>query len=140
VGIKTDIELDNLHANGFLDNPHLQNKTPVVRSFVCTVPELTRNSGIQLNARVALRCHRERVVIYYRTISRRPDPQWQSLQRSYSARRVVFEDDLRFDMPPRLQRCYWLVLDHAMPAGPAFFLTFLVLFLLIVNGLILLLR
>jgi hypothetical protein len=43
-------------------------------------------------------------------------------------------------MPPRLQKYIWLVADHAMPDGPAFFLTFLVLLLLIVNGLILLLR
>ena len=45
-----------------------------------------------------------------------------------------------FEMPPRLQKYLWLVVDHAVPEGPAFFLTFLVLLLLIVNVLILLLR
>jgi hypothetical protein len=43
-------------------------------------------------------------------------------------------------MPPRLQKYIWRVVDQAIPSGPAFFLTFLILFLLIVNGLILLLR
>jgi hypothetical protein len=47
---------------------------------------------------------------------------------------------LGFEMPPRLQKYLWRVVDNAMPDGPPFFLTFLVLFLLIVNGLILLLR
>jgi hypothetical protein len=43
-------------------------------------------------------------------------------------------------MPPRLQRWAWRILDHAMPEGPAFFLTFLVVFLLIANVLIVLVR
>jgi hypothetical protein len=43
-------------------------------------------------------------------------------------------------MPPRLQRYIWRIADHAMPIGPPVFLTFLVLLLLILNGLILLHR
>jgi hypothetical protein len=43
-------------------------------------------------------------------------------------------------MHPRFQRFIWLALDHVMPDGPAFFLTFVVVFLLIVNGLLVLLR
>jgi hypothetical protein len=43
-------------------------------------------------------------------------------------------------MPPRLQKYVWRFLDHAMPDGPPFFLTFVVVFLLIVNGFIAFLR
>jgi hypothetical protein len=43
-------------------------------------------------------------------------------------------------MPPRLQRYIWRIADQAMPIGPPVFLTFLVLLLLILNGLILLHR
>jgi hypothetical protein len=43
-------------------------------------------------------------------------------------------------MPPRLQKYVWRILDHAMPEGPAFFLTALIVLLLIMNGLVTLLR
>jgi hypothetical protein len=43
-------------------------------------------------------------------------------------------------MPPRLQSYIWRIIDQAMPIGPPVFLTFLVLLLLILNGLIVLLR
>jgi hypothetical protein len=43
-------------------------------------------------------------------------------------------------VPPRLQKYFWRALDHAMPDGPAFFLTFVVVFLLIVNGFVVFLR
>jgi hypothetical protein len=39
-------------------------------------------------------------------------------------------------VPPRLQKYFWRALDHAMPDGRPFFLTFVVVFLLIVDGLI----
>jgi hypothetical protein len=103
-------------------------------------PKLTRNCGIQLNARVSLRCHRECVVIYHRTISPRPGPQWQIRQVTIFRSAALLTMTLGFEMPPRLQKYLWRVVDNAMPDGPPFFLTFLVLFLLIVNGLILLLR
>jgi hypothetical protein len=48
-------------------------KPPPNRTVCCSVPEVTRNAGIQLNARVSLCRHRERVVIYHRTIAPRPD-------------------------------------------------------------------
>jgi hypothetical protein len=41
-------------------------------------------------------------------------------------------------MPPRLQRYIWRIVDQAMPIGPPVFLIFLVLLLLMLNGLILL--
>jgi hypothetical protein len=43
-------------------------------------------------------------------------------------------------MPPRVQRLVWRFLDNALPEGPAFFLTFVVVFLLFANVLILLVR
>jgi hypothetical protein len=43
-------------------------------------------------------------------------------------------------MLPRLQTYVWRIVDHTMPQGPAFFLTALIVFLLIVNGFIVLLR
>jgi hypothetical protein len=43
-------------------------------------------------------------------------------------------------VPPRLQKYFWRALDHAIPDGPAFFLTFVVVFLLIVNGIVAFLR
>jgi hypothetical protein len=53
---------------------------PLSCGFCLVVPDLTRSADIKLNARVSLRRHRERVVIIYRTIFRRPDPAWQSRQ------------------------------------------------------------
>jgi hypothetical protein len=47
---------------------------------------------------------------------------------------------LKVAVPPRLQKYFWRFLDHAMPDGPPFFLTFVVVFLLIVNGFIAFLR
>jgi hypothetical protein len=43
-------------------------------------------------------------------------------------------------MPPHLQKYFWRLLDHAMPEGPPFVLTLIVMFLLIVNGFIVFLR
>jgi hypothetical protein len=37
-------------------------------------------------------------------------------------------------MPPRLQKYFWLSLDHAMPHGPPVFLVFVIAFLLVANG------
>jgi hypothetical protein len=53
---------------------------------------------------------------------------------------LVDEKDLQTAMLPRLQRYVWRIVDHTMPQGPAFFLTALIVLLLIVNGLIVLLR
>jgi hypothetical protein len=46
----------------------------------------------------------------------------------------------RLDMPRRLQNYFWRSLDHAMPDGPPFFLMFVVVFLLILNGFLAFLR
>jgi hypothetical protein len=43
-------------------------------------------------------------------------------------------------MPPRLRKYIWRLLDLAMPDGPPVFLNFVVVLLLVVNGLILVLR
>jgi hypothetical protein len=52
----------------------------------------------------------------------------------------VRPEKFEIDMPPRLQRYIWRIADQAMPIGPPVFLAFLVLLLLVLNGLILLLR
>jgi hypothetical protein len=49
------------------DRRHVSAMVPNID--VCAVPELTRNAGIQLNSRLLLRCHEDRVVICRRTIS-----------------------------------------------------------------------
>jgi hypothetical protein len=54
-------------------------------------------------------------------------------------RRFVFSQ-IEVAVPPRLRKYFWRALDHAMPDGPAFFLTFVVVFLLIVNGIVAFLR
>jgi hypothetical protein len=43
-------------------------------------------------------------------------------------------------MPPLLRKYFWRFLDQVMPDGPARFLTFLILFLLVVNGVVAILR
>src|ERR1700681_1852341 len=50
------------------------------RNHPCTVPELTRNASIKLNARVSLRRRPFPLSISHRTISPRPGPPWQSRQ------------------------------------------------------------
>jgi hypothetical protein len=43
-------------------------------------------------------------------------------------------------VPPRLQKYFWRALDHAMPDGQPVFLVFVVVSLLIVNGITAFLR
>jgi hypothetical protein len=76
----------------------------------------------------------------HRTIPQRPGPPWQSRQAIIFRVAALFDNDPRLEMPPRLQRYIWRFVDHAMPDGPAFFLTFLIVFLLILNGFMVFLR
>jgi hypothetical protein len=43
-------------------------------------------------------------------------------------------------MSSRLRKFFWLMLDHVMPDGPPAFLTFIILLLVILNGIIALSR
>lgn len=70
------------------------------------VPELTLSSGIKLNARVSLRCHREALSLRHRAISpnARTHP-WQSRQANILRVAALFSV-LRVEHADRLQRAH----------------------------------